>query len=48
MVEKACDLIAEAGRKGAGSIVFPEAFIPTYPNWVWIVPIGRALRNNNC
>lgn len=41
-VEKACDLIAEAGRKGAGLIVFPEAFIPTYPNWVWVVPSGKV------
>ncbi len=46
-VEKACDLIAEAGRKGGGLIVFPEAFIPTYPNWVWVVPGGkRALMNS--
>ncbi|MFQ5752123.1 MAG: carbon-nitrogen hydrolase family protein [bacterium] len=45
-LEKACTLIAEAGRKGAGLIVFPEVFIPTYPDWVWVVPgAKKALWN---
>ncbi len=30
-IAKACDLIGAAGREGAQLIVFPEAFIPTYP-----------------
>lgn len=34
-IAKACDLIGAAGREGARLIVFPEAFIPTYPGWVW-------------
>jgi len=37
-VEKACSLIAEAAREGARLAVFPEAFIPGYPDWVWLVP----------
>ena len=34
-LEKACRLIDEAGQMGAGLVVFPETFIPTYPDWVW-------------
>jgi nitrilase len=37
-VDKACDLIATAGRNGAKMMVFPEAYIPGYPDWVWVVP----------
>jgi len=37
-VEKACELITKASVKGAKLIVFPEGFIPAYPDWVWVVP----------
>jgi len=40
-VEKSCKLIAEASRENARIIVFPESFIPAYPDWVWAVPPGR-------
>lgn len=40
-VEKACKLMAEAAGQGARLIVFPESFIPTYPDWVWAVPPGK-------
>ncbi len=33
--DKACRLVREAASEGAGLVVFPEAFIPTYPDWVW-------------
>jgi aliphatic nitrilase len=32
-VEKACELIARAGREGAEVVAFPEGFIPTHPVW---------------
>jgi nitrilase len=40
-IDKACELIAAAGSEGARLIVFPEAFIPSYPDWVWVIPSGE-------
>ena len=40
-VEKACALVAQATSLGAKLIVFPEAFIPAYPDWVWAIPPGE-------
>ena len=39
--EKACDLIADAARKNAKLVLFPESFLPGYPDWVWVVPAGK-------
>lgn len=41
-LRKATDLIAEASKNGARLIVFPEAFFPAYPDWVWLLPGGRT------
>ncbi len=41
-VKKGADLIAQAGPEGARLVVFPEAFIPGYPDWVCIVPSAQA------
>lgn len=38
---KACKLIAEAAKQGAKLVVFPEAFVPGYPDWVWPLPAGE-------
>jgi Carbon-nitrogen hydrolase len=34
-LEKACELIVDAGQVGARLIVFPTAFIPGYRVWMW-------------
>src|SRR5437868_940695 len=36
---KTVGLIGEAAANGAQLVVFPEAFIPSYPVWLWA---GRA------
>ncbi len=34
-VDKALEIIGTTAAEGAGLIVFPEAFVPAYPDWVW-------------
>lgn len=41
-IDKACRLIEEAAENGAALAVFPEAFVPAYPVWVWFIPPGRT------
>ncbi len=43
--EKACRLIAEAGRNGARVIAFPESFIPAHPIWYHHHAATGALAN---
>jgi nitrilase len=40
-VEKVVELTAKAAAEGAGLVAFPEAFVPTYPDWVWRTPAWR-------
>lgn len=46
-IEKACDAILEAGENGAKLIVFPEAFISGYPDWVWLIPNSKGADLND-
>jgi nitrilase len=41
-LDKACTLIREAAGEGARLVVFPEAFLPGYPVWVWFMPGGHT------
>ena len=41
-IDKACNLIREAAGQGAQLAVFPEAFVPGYPLWVWFIPPGKT------
>jgi len=34
-IEKAVTAIERAAAAGAGLVIFPEAFIPGYPAWIW-------------
>jgi nitrilase len=45
-IEKAILAINEAADKGASLVVFPEAFIPGYPEWVWTNPPGKKNLTN--
>jgi len=45
-IESACRSIKEAANKGAKLIVFPEAFISGYPDWVWSVPPAQKKQIN--
>jgi len=45
-VDKACAAISEAGENGAQLIVFPEAFISAYPDWVWSIPAKQTAQLN--
>ncbi|MCW5515696.1 carbon-nitrogen hydrolase family protein [Muriicola sp. Z0-33] len=45
-VEKACKAISEAAKNGAELIVFPEAFISGYPDWVWLIPNSKGAELN--
>jgi len=44
-VDKVCNLIAEVAASGARLAVFPETFIPGYPDWIWFVPAGQIALN---
>ena len=36
--DRACELVKQAAAAGAELILFPESFIPAYPDWVWRLP----------
>ena len=41
-IEKACKAILEAGENSADLIVFPEAYISGYPDWVWLITNSKG------
>lgn len=42
-MSRAIDLIEEAARDGAQMVVFPEAWFPGYPTFVWRLPPGAGM-----
>jgi aliphatic nitrilase len=39
---KACALIEQAGAGGADVVALPESFIPGFPYWVFVKPLGET------
>ncbi|PWE29358.1 nitrilase [Maritimibacter sp. 55A14] len=46
-IERAIDLIAEAAAEGCGLIVFPEAWLPGYPTFVWRLSPGADMKKTD-
>jgi nitrilase len=42
-IEQAVASIGEAAGAGAALLVFPEAFIPGYPTWIWRLKPGADM-----
>ncbi len=45
-IEKACKTIEEAAKNGAKLVVFPEAFISGYPDWIWLIANSKGAELN--
>ncbi len=41
-IEKVIGIVKESAENGAQIVVFPEVFVPGYPDWVWLVPNSRS------
>jgi len=46
-IAQVCADISEAAAAGATLVVFPEAYIPGYPAWVWRLQPGRDMALSN-
>ncbi len=39
-IDQTCEYINEAAKNGADLVMFPEAYLPGYPSWVWRLKPG--------
>ena len=46
-IARAIDLIAQAASKGCTLVVFPEAWLPGYPTFVWRLSPGSGMRKTD-
>jgi predicted amidohydrolase len=42
-LERACELIVDAGQAGARWILFPEGYLPGAPTWLWSGPHDNGI-----
>ncbi len=42
-MDRAVAIVAEAAAKGCQMLVFPEAWIPGYPTFIWRLPPGAGM-----
>lgn len=45
-IERACEYINQAANSSADLVMFPEAYLPGYPSWVWRLKPGGEI--NKC
>lgn len=46
-IERAIEILSEAAEKGAQLVVFPEAYLPGYPTWIWRLRPGGDMGLGN-
>ena len=46
-IARALASIDEAAREGATLLIFPEAYIPGYPTWIWRLKPGGDMALSN-
>lgn len=46
-VDRALESLAEAAAKGSQLVVFPEAYLPGYPTWIWRLRPGGDMALGN-
>src|SRR5262249_53053622 len=46
-IARALESIGEAVREGASLLVFPEAYLPGYPTWIWRLKPGGDMALSN-
>src|SRR5688572_29785518 len=46
-MERAVDTVRQAAAEGARLVVFPEAYLPGYPTWIWRLRPGGDMAVGN-
>jgi nitrilase len=46
-IERAVEYLAEAAGQGARLVMFPEAYLPGYPSWIWRLRPGADMALGN-